>query len=325
MKIFVIFLLAPAVSGIFFLGSKCKSPFPSTFDYQYFGRIWSGLFKCPYDPEEDPSLVSKIGMFVRYFYMTSGQTTYQETSVFDMSQLINPNYPNFIIMHGFTDGVKPGEWMETVARKISTDRNVNVILVDYNALSNCNYIYLAKKVTYDLGKYLANSIDRWGLQLNHTRILAHSLGAHIAGAAGAYLTKLTGEQLARIDGLDPAAPLYGTDRGLNASCAKFVQVLHTSKYFGTQTRLGHSDFYANKGKPKQPGCLLDTCNHSRATELFYASCFHEYIFMGTSCNGSDVGQSRFGLYNDEKEGCFQFNTTACFGYADMNYNFLTYL
>ena len=52
--------------------------------------------------------MSKIGMFVRYFYMKSGQETYQETSVLDMTQLINPNYTNFIIVHGFTDGVRPG-------------------------------------------------------------------------------------------------------------------------------------------------------------------------------------------------------------------------
>lgn len=126
-----------------------------------------------------------------------------------------------------------------------------------------------------------------------------------------------------IKGLDPAAPLYEIERGLNASCAKFVQVLHTSKYFGTQTRLGHADFYANRGKSKQPGCLLDTCNHSRATELYYASCFNDYIFIGTECSGSDV-QSRFGLFNDGKPGCFQFDTTGCFGYAEINYNFLSY-
>ena len=69
--------------------------------------------------------------------------------------------------------------METLARKIATDQSANVILVDYNALSNCNYIYLAKRVTNDLGEYLARSIDRWGLPLNETRIIAHSIGSHV--------------------------------------------------------------------------------------------------------------------------------------------------
>lgn len=115
-------------------------------------------------------------------------------------------------------------------------------------------------------------------------------------------------------GLDPAGPLYELQHGLNTTCAQFVQILHTSKYFGTSKRIGHSDFYANKFKIKQPGCILDTCNHSRATELYYASCFKEYMFMGTECDGIDA-QSRFGLNNDGKQGCYDFDTTDCFGYA----------
>lgn len=71
------------------------------------------------------------------------------------------------------------EWMEILAKKITKNQNANMILVDYNTIANCNYIYLAKRVTYDLGEYLANCINRWGLQLNETRIIAHSLGAHI--------------------------------------------------------------------------------------------------------------------------------------------------
>lgn len=100
----------PNSTGIFWNSYKstCKSPFPSTFDDQYFSKIWSGLFKCPYDPEEDPSLVSKVGMFVRYFYMSSNHTTYQGASVLNMSRLIDPKFTNYIILHGFTDGVQPG-------------------------------------------------------------------------------------------------------------------------------------------------------------------------------------------------------------------------
>lgn len=115
-------------------------------------------------------------------------------------------------------------------------------------------------------------------------------------------------------GLDPAGPMYDTKKGLNATCAQFVQVLHTSKFFGAQQKLGHSDFYANKNKAKQPGCMMDTCNHSRATELYYASCFPENSFIGADCNGGEI-QSRFGFYNDGKSGCFEFETSACFGYA----------
>lgn len=93
------------------------------------------------------------------------------------------------------------EWMDLTAKKILADKTANVILVDYETLSNCNYIYLAKRVVYELGEYLAESIDCWDLDLNQTRIIAHSLGAHIAGNAGIFLTQMTGKKLARIDGL----------------------------------------------------------------------------------------------------------------------------
>lgn len=83
------------------------------------------------------------------------------------------------------------EWMEMIAKKIVSDQNANVILFDYATLSTCNYIYLAKKVTRDLGEYLAKSIDRWQLDLDQTHMIAHSLGAHIGkGKKGRFLSKL---------------------------------------------------------------------------------------------------------------------------------------
>lgn len=107
--------------------------------------------------------------------------------------------------------------------------------------------------------------------------------------------------------------MYAEDQGLNSTCAQFVQILHTSKIFGTPRNLGHTDFYANKKESKQPGCLLDTCNHSRAIELYYSSCFKEHVFIGTDCTGAGV-RSKFGFYNDGKEGCYDFDTSNCFPY-----------
>lgn len=122
--------------------------------------------------------------------------------------------------------------------------------------------------------------------------------------------------------LDPAN-FYESEKGLNASCAKFVQVLHTSKMLGSKKRLGHSDFYANKNQLKQPGCYLDTCSHTRATELYYASCFQEFVFIGDSCD-EIVDRSRFGLYNDGKSGCYFFDTEPCFGYVRPSYGYYPY-
>lgn len=74
----------------------------------------------------------------------------------------------------------PSEWMETIGRKIVTDNPANVILMDYSSISKCGYAYMAKN-TRDLGEYLAKSILRWQLPMNETRIIGHSLGAHVAG------------------------------------------------------------------------------------------------------------------------------------------------
>lgn len=56
-------------------------------------------------------------------------------------------------------------------------------------------------MAHDLGEYLAKSILRWQLQLDETRIIGHSLGAHVAGVTGTFLTRISRQQLARIDGL----------------------------------------------------------------------------------------------------------------------------
>ncbi|XP_031635016.1 phospholipase A1-like [Contarinia nasturtii] len=314
MRIFALLLLAHAASGFLFFGNKCQSPFSSSPKKHFFAQLWGGLFRCDYDPDEDQSLISKVGLFVRYYYITSGQTTYSEVSELDMGQLINPNYTNYIILHGFADGVEPDEWMEAIAKKIVTDQDANVILMDYSAISNCNYIYMAKRVAFDLAEHLAKCINRWEMNLNNTTIIGHSLGGHIAGATGTFLTQMTGQKLARIFALDAAGPVYEVNQGLNSTCAQFVQALHTSKILGTSRRLGHSDFYANRDSAKQPGCFFDGCNHSRATELFYASCFKENKFIGIDCNGSG-SQSQYGLYTDGKEGCYSMPTGKCFPFT----------
>lgn len=72
------------------------------------------------------------------------------------------------------------EWMETTGKKIiSIENSSNVILMDYSEISDCNYMYLATKVVYELSASLAGSIKQWDLDLNRTRIIGFSVGAHI--------------------------------------------------------------------------------------------------------------------------------------------------
>lgn len=99
-------------TGFLLVGKKCAPPFSSSPNKQFFAQLWAGLFRCDYDPDDDPSLVSNVGLFVRYFYIGSGQTTYEEVSELDMTQRINSSYTNYIILHGFADGVQPDGLMD---------------------------------------------------------------------------------------------------------------------------------------------------------------------------------------------------------------------
>lgn len=68
--------------------------------------------------------------------------------------------------------------------------------------------------------------------------------------------------------------------------ARYVEVIHTDSYGahsnGIGRPLGHVDFFANGGG-NQPGCVLNSCNHIRASELFAASLTHGGL-IGYKCN-----------------------------------------
>lgn len=122
-------------------------------------------------------------------------------------------------------------------------------------------------------------------------------------------------------GLDPAGPFFTEARqnSLTTSSAQYVQVLHTS-IVGVKENIGHIDFWANRFLDTQPGCGRGdiSCSHTRSTEIYYASCFQDYQFIGSSCAGCKptCGTARFGYFNTEHQsGCYQFKTSGCFGYA----------
>lgn len=77
--------------------------------------------------------------------------------------------------------------METTGKKIiSIENSSNVILMDYSEISDCNYMYLATKVVYELSESLTNSIKEWNLDLNRTRIIGFSVGAQIGKCSNVF-------------------------------------------------------------------------------------------------------------------------------------------
>lgn len=70
-------------------------------------------------------------------------------------------------------------------------QDVNVVAVDWSAVADQLYVR-ARSAVVPVGKFLALVLD-WlvleaGLSVDKVHIVGHSLGAHIAGTAGEYLT-----------------------------------------------------------------------------------------------------------------------------------------
>ncbi|KAJ8916053.1 hypothetical protein NQ315_010921 [Exocentrus adspersus] len=177
------------------------------------------------------------------------------------------------IIHGWQDNYE-AELNVYVREAILAGHNINVFVVDWSPVAGRNYIS-AKGSVVRVGQHVANFIkalvSRYNLRLNRVALVGFSLGAHIAGNAGA---ALNGE-VDHIVGLDPAGPLFSErniDERLDPTDAKFVHVIHTNTaLLGFNPPAGHADYYPNGGS-KQAGCGLDlagVCSHSRAYR-FYA-------------------------------------------------------
>lgn len=79
-----------------------------------------------------------------------------------------------------------------------------------------------------------------------------------------------------IIGLDPAGPLFsvGNPSGrLDAGDANYVEAVHTNgptlliAGAGIGAPIAQADFFPNGGR-SQPGCILNSCSHSRAVEIY---------------------------------------------------------
>ncbi|XP_059617748.1 uncharacterized protein LOC132262484 [Phlebotomus argentipes] len=184
-------------------------------------------------------------------------------------------------------------------RKLSLNPDAVSILhffavVDWSLISeDINYMRVAN-LTNSVGMYVAEKIKELvreaDANVSRFHIIGHSLGAHIAGFAGA---QIKSPQVSRITGLDPALPNFqrfrDPDLRLDASDAAFVDIIHTSGgTLRSYAPIGMADFYVNGGTPPQPGCggiseLATICSHGRAVEYFLESIDSHHGFWGMEC------------------------------------------
>nr|CAH0104972.1 unnamed protein product [Daphnia galeata] len=205
----------------------------------------------------------------------------------------------------------------------------NFIAVDWEELANNLNYYSSAANTQPVGNltgYFINFLIAQGTNVNNFHIIGFSLGAHVAGKAGALANGL----IPRITGLDPAYPGFSignTDERLDVTDAQFVDIMHTNSAslldggLSFPVSIGHVDFWPNGGIV-QPGCILTGsdilaiatgCSHSRAYQYFAETinggrftsirCTSYEEFDAGSCNGNPqdlmglpVSQSATGDY-----------------------------
>lgn len=223
----------------------------------------------------------------------SGEELILNNDVSLESSFFNPDNLTKLIIHGFRDNSKnPMAW--NMKDELLYQEEVNVILVDWSKIAGgIDYINIAKR-TVDVGSCVARFLEflvEKGADLDDFHLIGHSLGAHVAGFAGAALRNGT---VARITGLDPAMPGFNKvspkDR-LDRSNAKFVDCIHTcSGTLGLTEAICTADFYPNGGKNIQPGCPfydLGKCSHFRSFEFFTESIKPNHHFITQSCSVDD--------------------------------------
>ncbi|MEG4273290.1 MULTISPECIES: choice-of-anchor K domain-containing protein [unclassified Microcoleus] len=276
----------------------------------------------------------------------------------------NPDENTYVIIHGFqnqggnskidTGGNQnnqfiPETWMSERAKALrEREPDANIILVDWEdgakPALGLNIYNEAATNTREVGNQLAQYLKARNLDPNKIELMGHSLGAHVSGFAGTKYKELTGKELNRITGLDPAGPNFQTriktgnfrtvivqgtlpgtfttvpvleeepvppsDR-LDPGDAKRVVVLHTSSFLGNDLLLGNLDFFVNPNNfLQQPGNLpflgAFGANHGYANELY------TQLLKGNIFPQSDGSNFNYSRLSSPETGRIDVDTTKVF-------------
>ncbi|XP_059619038.1 uncharacterized protein LOC132263340 isoform X2 [Phlebotomus argentipes] len=218
-----------------------------------------------------------------------------------------------VIVHGFGSSC-PHVWIYEMRTALMAVEDCIVICVDWEKGASLPNYVKASANTRLVGKQLAQLLaaleKHRGLQMSRVHVIGFSLGAHVAGFAGADLPGLS-----RITGLDPAGPLFESQHPkarLDSSDANFVDVIHSNGEnlilggLGSWQPMGHVDFYPNGGRV-QHGCSnlfvgavtdfiwspaasvegRSLCNHRRAYKFFIDSVAPRCLFPAFPCGSYD--------------------------------------
>ncbi|CAG4965467.1 unnamed protein product [Colias eurytheme] len=205
----------------------------------------------------------------------------------------NPNRPIKAIVHGW-NSKGTSKMNPQIRDALLQIDDFNVIIVDWRRAAMGTYttsVRAVPSVGQHLGQFLQWLINNFGGNWNNVHLVGFSLGAHVVGNAG----RTVNNRVGRITGLDPAGPQWGRNsNALRKSDGVYVESIHTDGgLLGIFDPISDADFYPNGGRNRQPGCLVSTCSHSRAYELFAASVVYRTRFNGQKCgNLNDAQRNR---------------------------------
>lgn len=177
---------------------------------------------------------------------------------------VNRKYPIKVLIHGWTEH-NYVEWYRSAIRAYMRKGFYNVIAIDWSSKGDTDYLTAsrsAKPVGTKIGEFLVKLHDKQGVSYKNMHLISHSLGCHVAGFAGKRVFETSKRKIARITGLDPAAPIFdlfmfGASDRLSKGDAEFVDIIHTDGgNLGINFPIGTADFFPNGGTAIQPGCSL---------------------------------------------------------------------
>ncbi|XP_017106534.2 vitellogenin-1 [Drosophila bipectinata] len=203
----------------------------------------------------------------------------------------DPKKKVVILATGWTTTVNGTDTIEVLSKAYNCRGDVNFLAVDAARFVDTLYTWSAFN-TEEIGENMALGLVKLldTIPVENIHLIGHSLGAHIVGAAGRHLTKLTGSVIPRITGLDPAKPCFNEGEvlsGLMRGDAGFVDVIHSnSGVLGKRDPMGDADFYPSGLDPLPVGCYSVVCAHARSWEYYAETVFpgNERNFLATRCS-----------------------------------------
>jgi len=240
------------------------------------------------DMQNEPAFNAPTDVIFRLFTRTN-PTAAQTIALNNNAQLTASNYNPALQtrfhIHGWNGGgATTGAGIRTAWLNAI---NCNVFTVDWGAGAQTPNYVLARNRVNAVGQVIASYCDWLNLSRQQAfsgiTIAGHSLGAHVAGAAGKRTARGT---VQCVVSLDPAGPLFtvadSANRVHHTDAVHVENIVTDAGNLGFSNLIGHANFYPNWGV-SQPGCAGSTCSHSRVNDFFQHSINHANNFGATRC------------------------------------------